>query len=443
MDNYKYQEIAVQIRAAIDAGDYLVGSKLPAHRVLAKKMGTTAVTVAKAYQLLAKQRVVESFVGKGSYVLSQRLDNVIHAQQAGNALNFSILQPQITATLRVINQQLSTSLNSFDDATLFGYSEKSGLLAHRLGGAKWCEHYGLKVPNPEQILLTNGAQNALASLIQLFSKEGDAIAVEALTYPGILAICTHLRRRIIPIAMDEQGMLADDLHLQCSKEQPVMAIVLPSQQNPTGATMQSARRKEIAKVVATHDIWLLEDDIYAFLNEKNLSPISNYVPDKAFYISSLSKSISPGFRCGYIKAPTDQYLKLADFIRATLWLASPFMFDVATKLIESKQAFEIAAMQCAIARERQLLVSKYLPQAKIERQSASYSCWLHLPAGVSTKQFTSAAAELDISISEAAYFNSAAPVNAVRLSVMSVAQESLFIDGLKSINQLLSTLKNH
>jgi len=443
MDNYKYQEIAVQIRAAIDAGDYLVGSKLPAHRVLAKKMGTTAVTVSKAYQLLAKERVVESFVGKGSYVLAQRLDNVIHAQQAVDELNFSILQPLITDTVRIINQQLSTSLNSFDDASLFSYSEKSGLLAHRLSGAKWCEHYGLHVSNPEQVLLTNGAQNALTSLIQLYSKEGDAIAVEALTYPGILAICKHLRRRVIPVAMDEQGMLADDLHLQCIKQQPVMVIVLPSQQNPTGATMQSARRKAISKVVTTHDIWLVEDDIYAFLNDEKLSPISNYIPEKSFYISSLSKSISPGFRCGYIKAPIDQYLKLADFIRATLWLVSPFIFEVATKLIESKQAFEIAAMQCAIARERQLLVSEYLPQAKIERQNTSYSCWLHLPEGVTPKQFTNAADKLGISVSEAAYFNSAVPVNSVRLSVMSVAKESLFIDGLKSINHLLSTLQGH
>jgi len=439
MDKYKYTEIAAQIRAAIESGDYPVGSKLPAHRALAKKLQTTAVTVSKAYQLLAQQRVVESFVGRGSYVLGERLDKVIHAQHSVDELNFSILQPHLTQSVRLLSQQLVTSFSHFDDTRLFGYSENSGLLEHRNAGAKWCQYYGLEVADAQQILLTNGAQNALASLIQLYSNEGDCIAVEALTYPGILAICKHLRRTVVAVAMDEQGMLPEDLQAQCSKQKPAMVIVLPSQQNPTGATMGEMRRQAIAKVIKKQDIWLLEDDIYAFLNDQKLGPISNLIPSKSFYISSLSKSISPGLRCGYIKAPQEQLAKLADFIRATLWLPSPFVFEVATNLITAGQAFEMAANQREFAGRRQRLVTRHLPQARIERQRASYSCWLHLPEGVTTQKFTCAAAEKNIIVSDASYFNSASAVNAVRLSVMSVAQESLFIEGLKSINQLINS----
>ncbi|NQZ31566.1 MAG: PLP-dependent aminotransferase family protein [Oceanospirillaceae bacterium] len=443
MDNskYKYQEIAATISAAIESGEYPVGSKLPAHRVLAKELQTTAVTVAKAYQYLVEQRQVESFVGRGSYVLPERLKNVINAEPLSNAINFSILQPCMSLSINTLNRQISQQFQSLSNARLFAYSENSGLVAHRISGARWCQNFGLAVPDPEQIILTNGAQNALASLIQLYSKEGDYIALEAQTYPGLLAICKHLRRKVLPIKMDGQGMLPEDLTTQCLAHKPSMVVIVPSQQNPTGATMGSARRESIATVIKVQKIWLIEDDIYAFLNNQPLSPISNLIPERAFYISSLSKAISPGLRCGYIKCPVEQHSVLADFIRATLWLASPFMFEIASELINSKQAFMLAQAQCDMAKTRQVLVTQYLAQVTevcIDRQPFSYSCWLHLPDHLSAKKFTEMAQEKSVIVSDASHFSTQKSINAVRLSIMSPASEAELVEGLKIIAQLLT-----
>ncbi|MEH6442256.1 MAG: PLP-dependent aminotransferase family protein [Oceanospirillaceae bacterium] len=449
MKQPKYQVIAAQISQLIEAGEYPKESKLPPHRVLAKQLHTTAVTVAKAYQLLVEQRKIASFVGRGSFVLAERLNNVIQAGIAPSELNFSILQPCISLNIPVLESLLRANLYNQTSTDLFSYSENTGLQRHREAGAKWCQEYGLTVASSEDIMLTNGAQNALASIIALYSKEGDCIAVEAQSYPGVLSICKYLRRRVVAIEMDGQGMLPQALAAQCEIEKPSIVIVVPAQQNPTAATMLSLRRQQLASVIEAHQLWLIEDDIYAFLNQQVLTPITDLIPNLAFYISSLSKAISPGMRCGYVKVPHAERLKVIDYIRATIWLASPFMFELASDAINSGAAFNWAQLQKDKAQQRQELVSQYLHQP-VQRQMASYSCWLQLPQYWSATGFTAAAQEKGVVVSDASYFNAgvndlkksanhANTANAVRLSVMAVTQDADFVKGLKIIEALVMT----
>jgi DNA-binding transcriptional MocR family regulator len=435
MNQPKYQIIAAKINQLIESGEYPKGSKLPTHRILAQQLNTTAVTVAKAYQLLVEQRKIASYVGRGSYVLGQRLENVIHAQSGPSEFNFSILQPCLSLNNTAIKSLLASKALQVSDE-LLQYSENSGLQRHREAGAKWCRHYGLVVDDSDDIVLTNGAQNALSSLIQLYSKEGDCIAVEAQTYPGILSICKYLRRRVVAIELDEQGMMPNALQEQCEKEKPAMVLVVPAQQNPTGATMLAKRRQQIAKVVKENQLWLVEDDIYAFLNHQQLAPIANLIPERTFYISSLSKAISPGLRCGYIKIPKDQRSTVVDYIRATIWLASPFMFELASDAINNGGAFEWAKMQKEKAQQRQLLVSQHLKQPML-RQSTSYSCWLQLPETWSTERFTAKAQEKGVIVSDASFFSAWQSARAVRLSVMAISSDEHFVKGLQILQHLV------
>jgi len=441
MNQFKYQTIADKISARIDTGQYPQGSKLPTHRVLAEQLETTAVTVAKAYKLLVERRIIESFVGRGSYVLSHQLKSAISVRQNTHELNFSILQPCLKQSVFELQQVFRERLTPFNPQ-LLAYTENSRMQEHRLAGAKWCAHFGLNVTSSDEIILTNGAQNALASLIQLYSKEGDCIAVEAFTYPAILSICKYMHRRVVAIEMDQQGMLPEALLSQSRMEKPALVIVVPAQQNPTGATMSNSRRAAIAKVIVEEVLWLIEDDIYAFLNQEALRPISNLIPQRCFYISSLSKAISPGMRCGYLKCPPNQVERVQDYMRATLWLPSPFMFDVASSLVDSEKAFSAAALQKIKASMRQRLVTKFLVRRAIDRQLTSYSCWLHLPVGCSSEYFTDAAFKQGVLVSDASYFSVAKSINAVRLSVMAIEDDALFIKGLQKIERLLCDIES-
>ena len=103
-------------------------------------------------------------------------------------------------------------------------------------------------------------------------------------------------------------------------------------------------------------MWLVEDDIYCFLDDEPIPPIANFAPDYTFHISALSKAISPAMRCGYLKAPESQITALNANIRTNIWLASPINFIAATLLIESGDAFRLADQQREVANERQKMV---------------------------------------------------------------------------------------
>lgn len=325
---------------------------------------------------------------------------------------------------------------------LYGYVEHTGLAQHRAMGAKWARQYGLKVDNENEVVLASGAQHALTTLIQLYTQPDDTIAVEALTYPGILSIANLLGRKVVSVTMDEQGILPQALNDLCQNTPIAMVIVVPSHQNPTAATMPVERRQQLAEVVNQHQLWLVEDDIYGFLNPAPIAAICNFAPLHGFHITSLSKAISPGLRCGYIKAPAAESERLAAFIRSTLWLPSPITFAAAAVLIYTGEAFRIAKEQRQIAINRQRLAAEYLAEFTLFHQPDSYHLWLVLPEHWQADAFTLVAKNRGILVSSASYFKVdplALTPNAIRLSLMAIEDESVFITTLMQLVEILKS----
>ncbi|MDB4838020.1 PLP-dependent aminotransferase family protein [Marinomonas sp.] len=436
----KYQDIANAIERLIDIGHYKAGSKLPTHRALAEEYGTTAITIAKSYKLLAEHGHIESFVGRGSFVKNtSNLKKVIQSEFIESEWNFSILQPCYANHLASLYQQLESSFSEPVAPALFGYTEDTGNIRHRESGMLWMQKFGLQVRSPDHVLLTNGAQHALSTLIEHYSKPGDSIAVETLTYPGILSIIKTLGRKVIGVEMDAEGMRPDSLEKICIEHNPALVMVIPSHQNPTAITMPLPRRQAIAKVIQQQSAWLIEDDIYAFLNRQHIPPITNFVPEKSFYISSLSKAISPGLRCGYMKAPQTQVHTLASYIRTMMWLPSPLPFEMADQMIRSELLFHLADQQRDIAEARQVLARKILP-GTLSHSENSYHVWLTLPENWLTAEFTVTAKERGILVSDGQYFRANEECNqAIRLSLMAIADDQYFEEGLCALRDLINS----
>lgn len=436
----KYQEIAKAVLHLIDIGHYQVGSKLPTHRSLAEEYNTTAITIAKAYKLLAEQGHIESFVGRGSFVKkATSLKAIIQSQFADSEWNFSILQPCYANHLTELYQQIESCSNEPSSPSLFGYTEDTGSIKHKESGMLWMQKFGLQVRSSEHILLTNGAQHALSTLIENYSKPDDRIAVEALTYPGILSLIKTLGRHAVGVDMDEQGMMPERLNAVCFEEKPSLVIVLPSHQNPTSITMPLERRKAIAEVIQQHPVWLIEDDIYNFLNDESIAPITNLIPEKSFYINSLSKAISPGLRCGYMKVPQTRIQTLSSYIRTMMWLASPLPFEVANKMIRSGLAFDLADKQKQIAKQRQTLANEILPGVTSQSES-SYHIWLTLPKTWQPGEFVITAKERGMLVNDGQFFSAdQTPTQAIRLSLMAIADDTYFEEGLRALRDLLNS----
>lgn len=435
----KYQDIADTVVHLIDIGHYREGSKLPTHRALAEEYATTPVTIAKAYSLLADQGHIESFVGRGSFVKKRSsLRQAIQPQLLEDEWNFSILQPCLAHHLETLNNQISQCFSNTASPSLFGYTEQTGSLLHKNAGMRWLQHFGLHVRSAEHVLLTNGAQHALSLLIELYSQPGDVIAVEALTYPGILSIINALGRKAVGVTQDEQGMCPKHLQEVCKQSHPSLVIIVPSHQNPTTVTLSIERREAIASVIQKYQTWLIEDDIYAFLNSEKIPPITNLIPEKSFYISSLSKAISPGMRCGYLKAPQSQIEHLSTLIRTMIWLVSPITFEIATQMINSEKAFELANQQKNIAEQRQVIAHTILEKDTFSAQVSSFHIWLALPDNINTDQFVATAKERGMLISNGRYFcHDESYSQYVRLSLMSIPTHQHFEKGLMRLKQLL------
>lgn len=437
----KFVKIAKIIESRIEKGEYQPNSKLPTHRVLAAELETTPVTISKAYNLLVDKGIVESFVGRGTYVCENSdLSKAIQAPDHDNNFNFSILQPCLYKNVDAIQRAYKMTADKVT-SELIGYVEHSGHEAHRNAGSLWAKHFGLEGGNAANTILTNGAQHALSLLINALTSPGDTIAVECLTYPGIFAIANLAGCNIVGIPMDKYGVSPEALDSVIAEHKPKLVIVIPSHQNPTGITMPEFRREEVARVISKHNIWLVEDDIYCFLDKKPIPPISNFIPERSFHISALSKAISPAMRCGYIKAPENQISLINAHIRANIWLPSPMNFSAATFLIESGEAFELAQTQRVTAEERQLLARQLLPA--IQCRSTGYHIWLPLPSQWKAEHLVHEAKSQNLLVSSGSYFDvTGMETGHIRLSLMSVTKKERFAQGLVKLKSLLDSKVN-
>ncbi|MZI95965.1 aminotransferase class I/II-fold pyridoxal phosphate-dependent enzyme [Vibrio sp. CAIM 722] len=435
MSEAKYRQIARIIEQRMDTGEYPAESKLPTHRQLADELETTPVTVSKAYQLLTDNGRVYSHVGRGTFVCaSNSLSDVIHPTDEGKDYNLSILQPCLHYNLNAISQAFQVATRSLP-LDMIGYTEHSGHEKHRATGVKWAKHYGLEGGQSHNTLLVDGAQHGLSLLINALTKPGDTIAVETMTYPGIMAIAGLAERQVVGIPMDDQGVTGQGLTQVIEQHQPKLVVIVPSHQNPTGVTMPLERRKQIANIIAKHQVWLLEDDIYGFLHQEPISAITNFVPERGFHITSLSKAISPALRCGFIKIPESQIAHIEAHIRTNIWLSAPINYAAATVMIESGEAFSLAEQQREIASQRQTIARELLPQALTSHDG--FHIWLPLPEHWNQERFVMEAKNRGVLVSSGGYFNAPNSTNHhIRLSLMSVATD----EGLRQALVILADL---
>lgn len=435
MSESKFEKIALIIEKRIESGDYPPNFKLPTHKQLASELDTTPATVAKAYKCLIDRKKIESFIGRGTFVCGRSsLSQVIHPTENNAEINLSILQPSLFENVTGLSKALSECALSLS-SELIGYAENSGHDKHRLAGIQWAKHYGLEGGTLENTLLVDGAQNALALAIIALTKPGDTIAVESLTYPGILAVASLYRRKVCPVAMDEQGMVPEQLEKVIHESNPALVVVIPSHQNPTGVTMSESRRREIAGVIAKSDCWLVEDDIYGFLNSQVIPAICNWLPEQGIHITSLSKAISPALRCGFLKAPKSCIALLKSHIRTNIWLSSPLNYAAASYLIENGEAFTMANEQKGIALRRQKMAQEWFPELK--NQPSGFHIWLPLSAQWSADRFVMEAKNKNVIVSSGNYFSCTdQDTNSIRVSLMSVSNDQQLEKGLSVLSDL-------
>lgn len=120
-------------------------------------------------------------------------------------------------------------------------------------------------PSPERLIITNSSQVALLNLIVTIVGTTGKIAVDEVAYPFISQLSKHLGFRVIPVPIDDEGMVPAALRNVCRSDSPQVLYSTPTLQNPTTGVMSLERRREIASIADEHDLVIIEDDIYSLL----------------------------------------------------------------------------------------------------------------------------------------------------------------------------------
>lgn len=186
------------------------------------------------------------------------------------------------------------------------YSTAEGLWSLRVQVAARLTRTGLPT-EPEQVLVTTGSQQALSVLSTVLLDPGQTVLVEDPTYLSALQAFLLGGARAVAVEADGQGVRVDALADAVRRERPVALYLVPTFANPTGLTLPADRRREVARLVAEHGLWLVEDAPYSELRFAG-EPVPPISADPALarhsiHLGTLSKIGCPGLRIGWMRAP--------------------------------------------------------------------------------------------------------------------------------------------
>jgi DNA-binding transcriptional MocR family regulator len=434
-----YIALADALESDISSGRLKPGEKLPPQRELADQLKVNLSTITRAFRLCELKGLISGVVGRGTFVSADAKvslsmssqDNFLNMIEMGQVLPLHCIDKDTGSMVKALLQDMDMEM-------LIRYSAPAGHCYHRMIGSEWLKKFNIDA-SADQILVTPGSQNALSiCLLALFSP-GDRIAVDSATYPGIKSLAALHGIRLVPIEMDEDGMIPQSLVNACKSEEIKGVYLMPEFQNPTTRSLMPGSREEIAAAVKKYDLALLEDDVYSFTGDRGSIPISALVPGQGVYIGGTAKLLGAGFRVSYVKAPDKYRTAMEKGILNTTWMASPITAELVSRLIESGKEEMILKRKREEAQRRNALANKILAGYDTAGRSCGFFQWLSLPGNWRGREFELALRESGVQVFCAEKFavGSSPSPSAVRISLSGPDTMEELEKGLNAIKTLL------
>ncbi|HKB53961.1 MAG TPA: PLP-dependent aminotransferase family protein, partial [Ramlibacter sp.] len=317
---------------------------------------------------------------------------------------------------------------------LMTYQVDLGLKRHRSAGAAWIRASGMPA-TAEEVVVTAGAQHGILLALSALARPGDVVMCEELTFYGLKSAAHTLGLTLAAVGMDAQGLLPQRLDEIARRTGSKVLYCMPTLHNPTTAIMSVERRQQVARICELHAITIIEDDVYGFLVCPRVSPLSSFVPRQSIYLTSLSKCIGPGLRIGYLRATQELVARIGIPLRASILMATPFMAEVASRLIRDGAADHIASVQRSDVMQRQTAAATLLP-AKLRRANpSSFHIWLYMSNGWTARQFAREAGRRGVGVTPVEIFavDARCYANAVRVCISAAHDMSRLRAGLGTL----------
>lgn len=413
-----YHRLATAMERLLHRGDVPDGARLPAERLLAAALQVSRTTVAAAYEVLEDTRLVARRHGSGTYVQGVQApappaprESVLMRSLERNEIFDGLLDPPRdlldlrSAALYDSDPLPEVALEALlgdlrQAGTSHGYLP-AGITDLRTAVARRYTERGLPT-SPEEVLITSGAQQAIALITMLHLRADDTVLTEALTHTGAIDLFTAAGARIRTVGVGPEGAEIDDIVAGLA-ERPRVLYLIPSIHNPLGVTMPARHRRRLAAVLAEHpDVVAVSDDTLAdtYRDRQPPPPLASYPgAGDVLHIGSLSKLLWGGLRIGWVRGPAAEVRRLARLkALSDLGTSVPGQL-LALRLLELGPDHEDDRRELIARRGRHLeqALRATLPDWTFAEPEGGLCLWVRLPHG-SAKELAMRAARQGLAV---------------------------------------------
>lgn len=337
--------VAGWIKEQIKVGKWgSAGAKIPSQRVLADQFSVNRSTIVAALEQLKKDGIIEGVMGKGTIIANDTWSLLASLPRSKDT---EPSPPIETGIIDLSKGELAEDV--FPDGYLndvlarlsgkihsLGYEERSGYEPLREAVAGYMTRQGTPVTS-SSILIVSGAMQGLQLIASGLMERGATVYLEEPSYLYSIHTFQSFGMSLTGIEMDAEGLVTADLQSKWRSNHPSALYTIPCFHNPTGIMMSESRRKEVLSFCAAHRLPIIEDDVYRELWLDSPPPPSLKSMDtnsNVLYIGSLSKTLSPGLRIGWVAGAEPVIERLSNLKRQADYGTSSLSQRVAAEWLE-------------------------------------------------------------------------------------------------------------
>ncbi|WP_116995871.1 PLP-dependent aminotransferase family protein [Desertimonas flava] len=428
-----WRQIERFIRAEIESGALPAGTRIPSSRALATALRVSRITVDNAYLSLATDGLVVASPGRGTFVASigppRPLAEPAHwpvwqqAMTAGAAstdaadvepppdvISFTgVGDPRLFPT-REIALTIGDVIRA-DGADAFTYGDgANGHRPLRQTVTHLLASQGVHT-TPDRVVITSGSQQALFLACSALLQPGDTVVAEQPTYDHALALFDALGVGVVGVDVDTDGMDVDGLEATVIEHGPKLIYTIPTFQNPTGASLSTARRQRLVDLARAHDIPIVEDDFVGDLRYEGRAQAPLKALDErgdVLYIGSFSKMLMPGIRVGYLVGDGPIVDRVSALKRATDLSTSNLMQRVLDRyLTVGRYQTHLRRSIRSYRQRRDAMVAalgRHTPDIALTAPAGGLFLWATLPDGVGATALRAAAMRRGVDVTPGTRF---------------------------------------
>ncbi|KIF81635.1 aminotransferase-like domain-containing protein [Noviherbaspirillum autotrophicum] len=433
----RYEALAEEIAQSIRTGVMKLGDRLPSVRQASTSRGVSPSTVFEAYYLLEARGLIRARERSGYYVtagakslppepdissqpsgdstnvdVSQLVFDVLESLKTRDVIPFGSAFPSpLLFPLQRLARSMASSVQEMDPwSTVDDLTPGNAALRRQIALRYLAD--GLHI-HTDEIVITNGALEALNLCLQAVTRPGDCVLIESPTFYAALQALERVGLKAIEVPTHpREGVDLEAMALALERHKPKACWLMTNFQNPLGSLMSDEKKQALVELLTSHDVPLIEDDVYGELYFGSKRPISAKAFDTkglVMHCASFSKCLAPGYRIGWAVPGrfTQRVARLK--VTTTLSASAPAQAALADYLAKGGYDKHLRQLRHALSVQQSAMVQavvRHFPKGtKATRPSGGYFLWIELPGKINTLEVHRQAFSLGISIAPGPMFS--------------------------------------